>query len=289
MSMSLTRDLLSLTKARLALAVALAALTGYLLRAQPLTARGALFVAGVVALAAGAGCLNNYQDRERDRALQRTRERPLPGERLAPSVARTLGVALLVAGLAGTAAGSLSWAAPAVALAAVVLYNAIYSPLKSRTLLALAPGILCGALPPLIGWLAAGGEGVPRTVAGLMVVFGLWQPPHFWLILLQYGEDYRRAGTPSLLTLFARPQLVRILCAWLVALGMALLALPLLFATLTPLIVGALLADVGVMVGVIGWQLLAKSSSPNYPLLFALLNAGVFLGVALLVLPSCWK
>ncbi|MBI9089345.1 MAG: UbiA family prenyltransferase [Desulfobacterium sp.] len=159
----------------------------------------------------GSACLNNFQDRHGDKLLTRTRGRALPLGRLAPLGVLVQAVTFLGLGLAG-----LFWVgggpAPCVwALVGVVLYNGVYTPLKSRTVWALVPGALSGAVPVAMGWSGAVGGGLPPglwAVMGLMVV---WQFPHAWLVLLSHpwGEPI------PLLALFRRDQLERILLVWI--------------------------------------------------------------------------
>ncbi|OGR78171.1 MAG: hypothetical protein A2X32_02080 [Elusimicrobia bacterium GWC2_64_44] len=170
---------------------------------------------GVFLLSAGACTLNNWQDRDIDGAETRTRGRPLPSGRLRPGAALAQAALLLAAGLACLALVAGSYAAPLAGALAVLLYNAAYTPLKRRTLLALAPGLLCGALPPLVGWLAAGGTARPGLIY-LMILFGAWQLPHLWLILLS-GAGVERRLVPSFLDRFAPEQLRRMTAAWVAA------------------------------------------------------------------------
>lgn len=224
-------DWASLLKLRLALAIAGAALAGYTAAGAARVAEAAALAGGVFLLACGAGALNNWQDRQRDATQARTRHRPLPAGRLPPGPALPVAAGLLAAGFGLLATGPFPGAVPTAAALAVLGYNALYTPLKARSLLALVPGVACGALPPAIGWLAAGADLRAPLVWSLMTVFGLWQPPHLWLIQLMHDADYRRAQAPSLPQLVSPRQLGRILFAWLLALAIALLTLPLGFAT----------------------------------------------------------
>lgn len=277
-------DILRLIKGRLALAVGAATFAGYALHpAAPLV--GALpLLAGIIILAAGAGCLNNWQDRHFDRLLDRTRDRPLPAGRVGAPLALALACGLIAVALAILCIAPFPWRAPITAAVSVLCYNALYTPLKRWSVLAMAPGIACGSLPPLIGWFAAGGGLDSAAVWGLIVVFGLWQPPHFWLIVLRHHGDYPRGGFPSLLSILTRPQIIRILFSWAVALAMALLSLPLAVRTMSPLLVSALLADSALMIALFAGQLFFRRSPPNYRLLFVWLNLTVFVGVFLAVL-----
>ena len=91
-----------------------------------------------------------------------------------------------------------STGAALVALATLVTYALIYTPLKRRTSLATVVGAVPGALPPLIGWSAAGGSLLGAAPWSLFLLMFLWQLPHFLAIAWMYREDYARAGLPML-------------------------------------------------------------------------------------------
>ncbi|MBJ6726137.1 protoheme IX farnesyltransferase [Geomesophilobacter sediminis] len=185
-----------LFRARLALMNGIAALAGVVLHPRPGEAvLAALVFAGVALMAAGASALNQYRERDLDRLMLRTRSRPLPTGELGPGEVAVLGcgfagggfVLLLIAG--GTLPAFL-------ALAVLLWYLLVYTPLKRRTPFALAVGALCGALAPVIGWSAAGGSPVDFPPVHLAVLLYLWQVPHFWLLQRRHADDYRRAGFP---------------------------------------------------------------------------------------------
>jgi protoheme IX farnesyltransferase len=111
-----------------------------------------------------------------------------------PADARLFGIVTSVAGLALLAAHPI---AAGLALATLVVYIAIYTPLKRRTSLATLVGAVPGALPPLIGWTASHGSITPGGAALFAIVF-LWQIPHFMAIAWMYRDDYAKAGFPML-------------------------------------------------------------------------------------------
>jgi protoheme IX farnesyltransferase len=132
----------------------------------------------------------------------------------------------LASGLAGL--GSTS-TLPATALGIVVIgwYNGLYTLLKKRTALAFLPGAVVGMIPPAIGWTAAGGSLLDPRLAVISLLFFLWQIPHVWLLLLQYGAEYEQAGLPSLARWLSREQIARLAFTWITAIAAASLSLPL--------------------------------------------------------------
>jgi heme o synthase len=209
------RDLLQLARLPLGLAVALSAVAGHLLAP---TSGGSPWLTGaaVLLLAAGSSALNQVQEVATDALMERTRNRPLPAGRLSKEKGTAFAAALLAGGLfLLNTAGTL---APLLGLLAVLLYNGAYTPMKKRTAFAILPGALCGALPPAIGWAAAGGDLSDPRIILLAALFFLWQIPHFWHLALRWQDDYRRAGLPVLCDLFSGGQSRRILGAWVFSL-----------------------------------------------------------------------
>lgn len=191
-------DYLELTKPRLNLLVILTTLAGYYL-GMPDGAPLALLVhtvVGTTLVAGGASVLNQVWEKDTDRLMRRTRRRPLPDERLRPGPALWFGVVLSAAGLA-----ELWWLAhplaSAVALATLVSYVIVYTPMKLMSSLSTIVGAVPGALPPLIGWAAATGS---LSVGGwvLFAIVFLWQMPHFLAIAWMHRDDYAQAGMPLL-------------------------------------------------------------------------------------------
>jgi protoheme IX farnesyltransferase len=99
---------------------------------------------------------------------------------------------------------------------AVVYYNGIYWALKRLTAFAVVPGALIGAVPPIIGWCAAGGWWWDPSILEIGAFFFIWQIPHFWLLVRLYGEQYAEAGLPTPITLIGPKQFQRITVNWIV-------------------------------------------------------------------------
>lgn len=191
-------DYLALTKPRLnALVVATSAAAYYLGTTGQIDVELMVqAVAGTALVAGGAAVLNQVYERDTDALMRRTRMRPLPDGRVAAADARVFGVVLAAAGLVMLAARATLLAA-LLAVATLVVYLAVYTPMKRRSPVATLIGAVPGALPPLIGWTAADGR---LSIGGLTlfsIVF-LWQIPHFMAIAWLYRDDYGKAGFPML-------------------------------------------------------------------------------------------
>jgi protoheme IX farnesyltransferase len=114
----------------------------------------------------------------------------------------------------------------ALGLITLVWYNVLYTPLKRKHSLAIIPGSLVGALPPVIGWAATGRSIFEPEILALALFFFIWQIPHFWLLLLIHGEEYEGAGYPSLTKIFNKSQLSRITYIWIIALAISSFLIP---------------------------------------------------------------
>jgi protoheme IX farnesyltransferase len=187
-------DYLELTKPRIAVLALTAVTVGYVLGSkggwQVVPLLHALL--GIGCVAAGSSILNQWIERSTDTQMDRTANRPLPAGRLQASEALWFGLAC---GLFGTL--YLTIAVNAVtawlALATMFLYVGVYTPLKRHTSLCTAVGAVPGALPPVLGWTAAGGQ-LDAGAFSLFAILFLWQFPHFLAIAWLYREDYARAG-----------------------------------------------------------------------------------------------
>ncbi|WP_224984908.1 protoheme IX farnesyltransferase [Geomonas agri] len=201
----------------------MAALGGYLLcRAQPQLDALSLF-AGVVLMACAASAFNQVLERDLDAIMDRTRLRPLPAGELGLAGGVTIALLTLVAGvLLLNVHGLLPLC---LSLFTLLWYLLVYTPLKRRTPFALLVGAVCGALPPLIGWSAAGGAVTDFRIVLLCGILYLWQVPHFWMLQKRHADDYRRAGVPLFVPRSFRGP-APFLVLWLVAMIAATLMLP---------------------------------------------------------------
>jgi len=147
---------------------------------------------GTLLVASGTGTLNQYLERHLDAQMRRTARRPLAAGRLKPVAVLWFGIALSVVGSVYLAVAA-NVLASLLAIATLLSYLFLYTPLKRKTPLCTLVGAFPGAMPPLIGWAAAFGK-LNLQAWTLYAILFLWQFPHFMAIAWMYREDYARAG-----------------------------------------------------------------------------------------------
>jgi protoheme IX farnesyltransferase len=266
---------LEISKVALCLMVAFSSLFGYMFAAQALSFQSFFLFLSVLLLACGGASLNSYQEREEDRLMTRTKERPLVQGRL------SCGHALIQASLLiGTGLFSLllftGVKAFGAGLLGILLYNAVYTRMKSWSLYAIIPGAVCGAIPPYIGWLAAGGEGVSfRATLPVLLLF-FWQVPHVFLVILNHKTDYRGSRSPNILSRLSEQALRRIFLPWITALATIMLTFSVLPSLLDDGSKFVIVVNTGLLLGLFYYQMMLVKN-PNYKILFQYLNFSLFL------------
>lgn len=223
---NMLKNYAGLCKIKISLFSTLSAATGYIMAGHNIHADMLPVLAGVFLLACGACALNQYQERSTDALMERTKSRPLPSGAITPATALRFSVMLLLSGffillIQGHTASSVLGAA------AVFWYNGVYTYLKRMTAFASVPGAVVGAIPPAMGWSAAGGDLLDVKLTALCAFFFIWQVPHFWLFFLSYSDDYKRAGLPTIGDIFSKGQISRITSVWILSTAAAGLVLPL--------------------------------------------------------------
>ncbi len=191
-------DYVALMKPRVMSLVIFTAVIGVLV--SPMTSHPVLMMISVLAIAAGAGAsgaINQWYDRDIDAQMERTATRPIPLGRVHPNEALSLGLiisvlSVLVLGFSG------GFKAAAMLAFTIVFYGLIYTVwLKRHTTQNIVIGGAAGAFPPVIGWLAAGGDFGLEPLVLFLIIFA-WTPQHFWALALVRNDDYRRVGVPML-------------------------------------------------------------------------------------------
>ena len=185
-------DLKQLTKVGLSLSVVFSSVAGYFLAVEIINFSTVLLLAlGGFFMVGASNAYNQVIEKDTDAIMQRTKNRPLPTGRMSVNFAMTIAILFTVLGLA-----ILYSINPKTALfgaISIFLYTCAYTPLKAVTPLAVFVGAIPGAIPFMLGWVAATGNFGIEAGFLFMIQF-FWQFPHFWAIgWLQY-EEYKKAG-----------------------------------------------------------------------------------------------
>ncbi len=185
-------DFKEITKARLALSVVFSSIAGYFLGAYEIEWMSVLLLAtGGYCMVGASNAYNQVIEKDLDALMSRTRNRPVPSGRMSPATALTIAVTMTVLGVI-----ILYFLNPKTAMfgaISIFLYTSVYTPLKTVTPLAVFVGAIPGAIPFMLGWVAATNDfGIePGTL--FMIQF-FWQFPHFWALAWMLDDDYKKAG-----------------------------------------------------------------------------------------------
>ena len=181
-----------LTKARLSFSVVFSSIAGYILGCEVINPNElSLLLFGGLAIAGASNAFNQIIERDIDARMQRTKNRPLPTGNMTQATAFWIAVALSISALIALYAIN-----PKTAMFAAIsmfLYTSVYTPLKTKTPLAVFVGAFPGAIPFMLGWVAATGSFGLEAGTLFMIQF-FWQFPHFWAIGWLMFEDYSRVG-----------------------------------------------------------------------------------------------
>ncbi|MCX2478782.1 heme o synthase [Pedobacter sp. MC2016-15] len=201
-------DLSKLIKFRLTFLVVFSASITFLIGSRMQVARGEvpgidwgnwlILVAGGFLVTAAANCFNEIIEVDLDKLMTRTMDRPMAAGRMTTGQGLVMG---LIMGMLGTwLLGKLNLETGLLSVFSILLYAFVYTPLKRKSPIAVFAGAIPGALPPLIGYLAALGHirhfmPVDYEIAGILfLVQFVWQFPHFWAIAWVLDDDYKKAG-----------------------------------------------------------------------------------------------
>ena len=187
-------DFFELAKPRVVLMVLITAFVGFYVGSGDVP-RYALLLQMLIGTALAAGgtlALNQFMERDIDAVMERTRHRPLPDGRVQPREAMWFGVLVTIAGLTYLAI-IVNILTSAVTAFITISYLLFYTPMKRSSSLCMLVGAVPGALPPVIGWVAARND-LDLGAGILFAIMFLWQVPHTLAIARLYREDYAKAG-----------------------------------------------------------------------------------------------
>ena len=191
-------DFKEITKVRLAVSVVFSSIAGYFLGAYELNLYSILLLAfGGYCMVGASNAFNQVIERDLDALMKRTQNRPIPAGRMSVNTAMTVAIVLTILGV-----WSLYVLSPKTAMfgaISIFLYTSAYTPLKTKTPLSVFVGAIPGAIPFMLGWVAATDDfGIePGTL--FMIQF-FWQFPHFWALGWMLDEDYKKGGFKMLPT-----------------------------------------------------------------------------------------
>jgi protoheme IX farnesyltransferase len=195
-AMPLTRfgDYLQLSKPRIAVMGMVAVAVGYFVGCEGSISTTGLMSAcfGIASVAVSCSFLNQWYEQDTDRRMARTADRPVPGGRVRPLEVLAVGLLLMLAGV-GWLAVAVNMLTAVLAFVTLSLYVVAYTPLKRVSSLCTVIGAISGAMPPVLGWTAAGGSLDGGALALFLLLF-TWQFPHFLAIATIYRKDYESAG-----------------------------------------------------------------------------------------------
>lgn len=238
------RDYLVLTKPRIAVMGLVTVALGFLLAATGEWS-GSTFshsLLGIGLIAVSCSALNQWLERDSDRLMARTMNRPLPSGRMSPHEVLVFGLGLWLIGAVELIV-FVNGLTALLASATLLLYVAVYTPLKRRTSFCTAIGAIPGAMPPVLGWVAAGGE-LDAGAFALFATLFVWQFPHFLAIAWLYREQYAAAGLRMLPQTRPAPRITGWLCV-----GYALALIPVSLLLKDAALAGDLFAMIAIVLG----------------------------------------
>lgn len=259
--------------------VTLTTLAGFTLAARTIDSRIILPLLGIFILSSGSAVLNEYQERRWDAIMRRTRKRPIPTNKIKPKTALVLAISEIIAGTFLVYIGG-GFTAALLAFMAFIWYNVIYTPLKRISSYAVIPGSVIGSLPPMVGWVVGGGSLLVPGVYVMALFFFVAQVPHFWLLMLKYGDDYKSAGYPTINDKMTTAQIKQAIFIWIVATSATIVGL-IVVGLIQTLVFKLLIIVTAVYLVVAFTRLLRKSDENINPFRYFMLMNIVLLVVIL--------
>lgn len=209
------KDFFSVTKFILSFAVSLSALFAYIMAKGEVGMDMLLATFSVLLVAMGVSTLNQVQEYKEDSKMERTKNRPIASGRMTPRTGIIIAAVLIVLSMI-MIYDLLGITGINIFLFAFIWYNAMYTPLKKKSALAVIPGAILGVIPPAVGWLVAGHCLRELEFIAIAAYYFIWQVPHFWLLVMLFHGDYKEGGYPTAMRLFGQGSLQRLTFVWLI-------------------------------------------------------------------------
>ena len=278
----LTWILPELIRIIISLSVTLSAFAAWVVASGKVSVKSVVPLVGIFLLACGASVLNQIQEKEQDAKMDRTKGRPLPSGKLTSQQAFLIALLLLISGFAVLAFG-FYWTCVILGILNILWYNGFYTWLKKKTAFAVVPGALSGVIPVFMGWSAAGGSLTDRPALLLAFFLFIWQIPHFWLLMLKYGDEYRLAGFPVMTDIFNKYQFRNIILAWIIgATGTSLLLV--LSGFWMFFLSKVMIIGLNLLILTLFFYQLYFAKNPRYRLMFISMNAFLLLVLGMVVM-----
>jgi len=209
------KDFIVLTKFVLSFAVSLSALFAYVMAKGEMGLDMLLSTLAVLLVAMGVSTLNQVQEYREDAKMDRTKHRPIASGKWSPTTGIIIAGVLILLSIV-LIYNLIGMIGVDLFLFSFIWYNAVYTPLKKRSALAVVPGAILGVIPPAIGWITAGHSLAEPQFFALGLFYFVWQVPHFWLLVMLFYADYKDGGYPTAMKLFGKVSLQKLTFVWLV-------------------------------------------------------------------------
>ena len=276
--------LFRLSKGTIAFPVSFLSFAGFVILRHSINIATLIATSGVLLVVSGALILNQLIEKDKDKLMERTMNRPIVKGEIKSIGA--LFISLLFAVIGIVLLYCFKPLSGWLAIINLVWYLGVYTPLKRVTSFAVVPGALIGGITVLIGWTAAGGSITDYKIVLISLFVFMWQIPHFWLLMLIYGDEYESAGFPTIFRIF-NVHLVQLwTLGWIVAACIVSLFFPLFQIVYGKSIFYTI---IGLQTAVIGYSLitlLKQIDKLRLQVLFHLVNIFMFLVMVLLVIES---
>jgi protoheme IX farnesyltransferase len=253
--------ILELSKVKITVAVAFTTITGYILAARQYDPGFLMPTLGIFFLACGSSVINHLQERHTDAMMARTMQRPLPSHRISGKSAVLVAASETLAGSLILFFGS-GITALILGLVAMIWYNVIYTNLKRITPHAVIPGSVIGSIPPLVGWVAAGGQLFSMPACIMALFFFVWQVPHFYLLAIKYGHQYIEAGLPSITERWSESRTKKHIFLWIILTSVT--AVFVAFSSLPASVISAALIVISSIILVISFRKLISGADGTF-------------------------
>jgi protoheme IX farnesyltransferase len=262
--------------------VTFSAFAAYVVASGKISKLCILPLAGIFFLACGASAMNQFQERELDAKMDRTKNRPIPSGLLSPLNAFRIALIILFIGFGMLICGKFLTCV-ILGVINILWYNGFYTWLKKKTAFAVVPGALSGVIPVFMGWTAGGGSLFDLPGILMAIFLFIWQIPHFWLLMLKNGDEYHFAGYPIMTDIFSMNQFRNIIFAWVIgATGTSFLLVLSGFWIFCSSIVVVICMNL-IILSLFFYQLYL-AQTPKYRLLFISMNIFLILVLILMVI-----